>query len=51
MPASVITVYSPVNLHFFGHLRWTPVILLGYAASTLTHLWINSATFQLFTAG
>ena len=30
---------------FFGHLKWTPVILLGYAASILTHLWINSATF------
>jgi NhaD family Na+/H+ antiporter len=36
---------------FFGHLRWAPVILLGYAASILTHMWINSATFQLPPAG
>jgi NhaD family Na+/H+ antiporter len=36
---------------FFGHLKWTPVILLGYAASILTHMWINSATFQLPPAG
>ena len=32
---------------FFGHLKWAPVILLGYAASILTHMWINSATFRL----
>jgi NhaD family Na+/H+ antiporter len=36
---------------FFGHLKWAPVILLGYAASILTHMWINSATFQLPPAG
>lgn len=30
---------------FFGHLRWTPVIALGYAASILVHMWINSALF------
>ncbi len=24
---------------FFGHLRWTPVIALGYAASIWVHLW------------
>jgi Na+/H+ antiporter NhaD/arsenite permease-like protein len=30
---------------FFGHLKWTPVIALGYAASIATHLWINSAMF------
>jgi Na+/H+ antiporter NhaD/arsenite permease-like protein len=36
---------------FFGHLRWAPVILLGYAASIMTHMWINSATFQLPPAG
>jgi NhaD family Na+/H+ antiporter len=32
---------------FFGHLKWSPAILLGYAAAILTHMWINSATFQL----
>jgi len=30
---------------FFGHLKWTPVIALGYAASIVTHLWLNSASF------
>ena len=30
---------------FFGHLKWTPVIALGYAASIGTHLWINSSIF------
>ena len=30
---------------FFGHLRWTPVILLGYAAGICTHLWLNSTHF------
>jgi Na+/H+ antiporter NhaD/arsenite permease-like protein len=30
---------------FFGHLKWTPVIALGYAAGIATHLWINSAMF------
>jgi Na+/H+ antiporter NhaD/arsenite permease-like protein len=30
---------------FFGHLKWAPVIALGYAASILTHIWINSGSF------
>ncbi|GMQ88513.1 MAG: sodium:proton antiporter NhaD [Gammaproteobacteria bacterium] len=30
---------------FFTHLKWTPVIALGYAASILVHLWINADTF------
>jgi NhaD family Na+/H+ antiporter len=30
---------------FFGHLKWTPVIALGYAASIATHFWVNSALF------
>ena len=30
---------------FFNHLKWTPVIALGYAASILTHMWINSSMF------
>ena len=28
---------------FFAHLRWTPVIALGYAASIWVHLTVNSA--------
>lgn len=30
---------------FFGHLKWAPVIALGYGASIVTHLWINGARF------
>jgi len=30
---------------FFTHLRWTPVIALGFAASVLCHLWLNSIHF------
>ncbi|EGU34324.1 Na+/H+ antiporter NhaD type [Vibrio sp. N418] len=30
---------------FFGHLKWMPVIALGYAASIMTHLWMNSTLF------
>ena len=26
---------------FFGHLKWAPVIALGYAASIMVHMWIN----------
>ncbi len=27
---------------FFSHLRWTPVITLGFVAGILTHLWMNA---------
>ena len=30
---------------FFGHLKWTPVIMLGYVASIATHMWINAGLF------
>jgi NhaD family Na+/H+ antiporter len=30
---------------FMGHLKWTPVIALGYIASIITHLWLNAAYF------
>lgn len=30
---------------FFGHLKWSPVIMLGYVAAILCHLTINSALF------
>lgn len=36
---------------FFTHLRWTPVIALGYAAGILAHLWINSASFTISPGG
>jgi Na+/H+ antiporter NhaD/arsenite permease-like protein len=30
---------------FFGHLKWAPVIALGYGASILVHMWINAGMF------
>ena len=30
---------------FFSHLKWSPVIALGYAASIYCHLWINKVYF------
>ncbi len=33
---------------FLGHLKWTPVIALGYAASILVHLWLNADEFNRF---
>jgi NhaD family Na+/H+ antiporter len=30
---------------FFGHLKWSPVIALGYVASIYCHLWINESYF------
>jgi len=30
---------------FFGHLKWTPVIALGYVAGIAAHMWINAAYF------
>ncbi len=32
---------------FFGHLKWSPVIMLGYFASIYVHLWINADLFNL----
>jgi Na+/H+ antiporter NhaD/arsenite permease-like protein len=30
---------------FFGHLKWAPAILLGYAASIGTHMLVNTRYF------
>jgi len=30
---------------FFSHLKWTPAIALGYAASIWVHLWMNARYF------
>ncbi|MCC5883707.1 MAG: sodium:proton antiporter NhaD [Halomonas sp.] len=35
------------NYTFMGHLRWAPVILLGYAASIAVHLWLNASSFTV----
>ncbi len=32
---------------FFSHLKWTPVIALGYAASILVHFWVNGSQFSI----
>ena len=32
---------------FFGHMKWTWAIAIGYALSILTHLWLNSDTFDI----
>jgi len=28
---------------FFGHLKWTPAIAVGYVLSILVHLWLNGS--------
>lgn len=33
---------------FMGHLRWSPIILLGYIASVAVHLTLNADSFQVF---
>jgi len=30
---------------FFSHLKWTPVIALGYVASILVHQWVNASYY------
>ena len=30
---------------FMSHLKWAPVVLLGYIASIVTHMWLNSYLF------
>ena len=30
---------------FFGHLKWTPVIALGYASSIFAHMYLNNNLF------
>ena len=31
---------------FFSHLKWTPAIALGYAASIAVHMWLNADTWS-----
>jgi len=33
------------NYTFFSHLRWIPVIALGYGASIVVHMWLNASHF------
>ncbi len=44
--AGVALMGSARGIYTFGaHLKWTPVIFLGYAASILCHLFINASLF------
>jgi Na+/H+ antiporter NhaD/arsenite permease-like protein len=40
-----LTGYAKGKYTFFTHLRWTPVIALGFVASVLSHHWLNSILF------
>jgi len=31
---------------FFGHLRWTPAIAVGYVVSVAAHIWLNGSMFS-----
>ncbi len=33
---------------FFGHLKWTPVIALGYVLSIYTHFLVNGKWFEIY---
>lgn len=28
---------------FFGHLKWTPILMIGYAAAIAVHFWVNGS--------
>ncbi|MGL6011361.1 MAG: sodium:proton antiporter NhaD, partial [Shewanella oncorhynchi] len=44
--AGVALMGQARGIYTFGaHLRWTPVIALGYIASILVHMWLNAAMF------
>lgn len=33
---------------FASHLKWAPAIAVGYAASIVVHIWLNSHLFEVF---
>jgi Na+/H+ antiporter NhaD/arsenite permease-like protein len=44
--AGVALMGQARGIYTFGaHLKWMPVISLGYIASILTHLWLNAELF------
>ncbi len=51
--AAGVALMGQANGHytFFTHLKWTPVILLGYGASIVTHMWINADTYEILIKG
>jgi Na+/H+ antiporter NhaD/arsenite permease-like protein len=45
-PAGVALMgLAPKHYGFMGHLKWTWAVALGYGASILTHMWLNSIPF------
>jgi hypothetical protein len=53
----VVNFVVPAAIMHFTVTDWKPlpsdeqVILLGYAASILTHMWVNADTFQIAITG
>jgi len=46
--AGVALMGQSKGLYTFGsHLRWMPVIALGYAASIVVHMWMNSSLLDV----
>ncbi len=46
--AGVALMGTARGVYTFGaHLKWMPVIALGYVASILTHLWLNSSYMHM----
>jgi NhaD family Na+/H+ antiporter len=39
--------FSKGKYTFFGHLKWTPAIALGYALAIVVHLWWNADTMSI----
>lgn len=33
---------------FMGHLKWTPVIFIGYVLGVMMHLWLNADLFSVY---
>ncbi|MAZ76577.1 MAG: sodium:proton antiporter [Micavibrio sp.] len=34
---------------FFGHLKWTPIIMLGYAVAIVVHFWVNDDLVGIYS--
>jgi len=46
--AGVALMGTARGVYTFGaHLKWTPVIALGYGLSILVHLWLNSSLMHI----
>jgi Na+/H+ antiporter NhaD/arsenite permease-like protein len=46
--AGVALMGTARGVYTFGaHLKWTPVIALGYILAILSHLWVNSSLMHM----